>query len=118
MGKSEYDGYVGVKKDGSVAGRPATTADRARGARSAFDADYEGKRTAYETYKKPGDPASAEMSRRLGAASEDAIDRVHRTNRDSDNERVRERRRGGSIGDSPGQADRAPYNWDKSGGKK
>lgn len=114
--KGAYDGYVGVDKKGAVVmGRPSQ-ADKARGAKEAFDRDIEGMRTAYNTYKKSDDPSAAEVSRRMGAASEDAISRVQRTGRDADNEMARERRR--TMGDSPGFADRAPYNRDDSATNK
>lgn len=106
MGKGAYDGYVAKSKDGmGIRGEP-TQADRARGAREGFDRDYEGVRTAYETYKRSDEPSSSEISRRMGAASESAIASVQRTGRESDNEMLREKRRG----DSPGFADRAPFN--------
>ena len=94
--KSRYSGYVPINKSGAVVmdNRKATTADKARGAKAAFDRDGEGMKTSYETYKKKDDPDSKEISRRIGMADEDAISRVQQANEEGDYERKRESRRG------------------------
>lgn len=82
MAKSNYDGYVG-----------ATQKDRAKGASKMYSQDYEGMKTAYETYKKKGDPSSKDMKDSLRVGNEKAAGTLQRAGRDSDNERIRERRR-------------------------
>ena len=94
--KSNYYGYVPMSKSGAVImdDRKATNADRARGAKYAFDIDKEGMRSSYETYKKKDDPSVEEISRRMSKADEDAISRVQQAGKERDDEYTRETRRG------------------------
>lgn len=93
--ESAFDGYVGQRKDGSVVvGSKSTRSDRARGMAEAFKRDYEGMRQAYETYRKPTDPPSKTVISRLAKADERTARAVQRAGRDSDNEKLRESRRG------------------------
>ena len=84
MAESEYAGYA--RKGGKET--------NAQAAKRVFDRDYEGMRTAYETYKRSDEPSSAEMSKRLGRGEEKAAKIIARTGRSSDQEEKRERRRG------------------------
>jgi hypothetical protein len=94
--KSKYEGYMPMTKSGAVImdRKKATDADRARGAKYAFDLDKEGMRTAYETYKRDSDPSSKDVSKRMAKADEKAIDSVQKANRASDAEYKREKNRG------------------------
>ena len=94
--KSKYDGYVPLTKSGAVIieAKKAKTADKARGAKYGFDLDKEGMRTTYETYKRDGDPSSADASKRMGKADEKAIEAVQRAGQESDYEYQRETNRG------------------------
>ena len=85
MAESAYKGYARRSdKDAQV-----------RAAKDGFDRDYEGMKTAYETYKRSGDPSAKEMSRRIGRGDENAIRKVERAGRESVQEKKRETRRGG-----------------------
>ena len=59
-----------------------------------FDRNYEGTKSAYETYKRSSDPSASRISERLGQGDKDAIRAVERATRASDQERRREYRRG------------------------
>jgi len=93
--KSKYYGYTPLTKSGRVIvdNKKATVRDYARGAKEAFDSDGEGMRVGYETYKRSNDPSSSEISRRIGRADEEAIDKVQRAGRERDAEYTRERNR-------------------------
>ena len=80
MADSEYSGFVGKNKRAKAAS-----------AKEGFDVDYEGMKTAYESYKRPGDPSSKDMSRRLGLGSESAAKFLHRAEHESDRTEDRER---------------------------
>lgn len=88
MPKSEYDGYPGYSQKA-----------KAKTASEGFRSDYEGMKTAYETYKKSGDPSSKDMSDSLRVGNEHAAAILHRTGRDSDNQYRREARRGRNAGE-------------------
>lgn len=87
--KSEYSGYIPSFEDDPEALRRA----EARGAKRMFDADSENAQTRYETYRNKKDPSSAEMSKRLGAADEEAAKLMKRRHRDADAELDREEKR-------------------------
>jgi hypothetical protein len=80
--KSNYDGYVGDNKK-----------EKSKSAAYGMSVDYEGMRSAYNTYSKKGEPDSSKTEKQLRAGDEKAAERVQRTGRDSDNERTRESRR-------------------------
>ena len=98
MTKSNFDGYVGVSKDGKTKIGKTSREDRARGMKEAYDRDYEGMRTNHETYRKKDDPNSKETSRRLGKADEKTADSVQRANQAYDDEKRREYHRGAAEG--------------------
>ncbi len=94
--KSNYAGYVPMTKSGAIImdDRKAKPADRARGAKYAFDLDKEGMRSSYETYKRDGDPSAKDISKLMEKADEKAIEAVQRAGAESDSEYKREKRRG------------------------
>lgn len=95
MAKSNYSGYVKVK------------GSQVKGASEAYNRDYEGMKTAYETYKRKDEPSAKETGKQISQGSESAIKRVQNAGNESDNERQREKAR----------ADRAKKNQDAADGK-
>lgn len=96
MKESPYARYPAVSEDGSGRLR-GTIAEKARGAKYGFDEDVEGMRTAYDTYKRSGDPDAEKISARIGKADPSAIRKVQQANRESDAEYKRESRRGNKF---------------------
>lgn len=97
--RSNYDGYIGMDKKGRVImGGEPTRMDRARGAAEGFRRDYEGMRTVYENYKRPGAPDAKTTEKQILQGSEQAIARVQGANVEYDNERRREENRMASMG--------------------
>jgi len=83
MAESNYRHYPGK-----------TRQDKVRNASETFARNYEGMKTAYETYKRADEPSSSQTQRDIRQGSERAIARVQRTGRESDAEERRESRRG------------------------
>jgi hypothetical protein len=99
MKKSNFDGYMGARKDGSlVMTSKPTREESARGMKMGFDWDKEGMQQSYKTYKRTSDPEPAEVSKRLGRADERAAAAVQAAGRASDDELKRESRRGKPTG--------------------
>ena len=80
--ESNYAGYVGD-----------TPKQKAESAAKAFEVDYEGMRSAYETYKRPEDPKAKDMHDSLRVGNEQAAKTLRATGDAADNESVRERNR-------------------------
>jgi len=90
MAKSNYDGYPGLdKKDRIVIGKTSKM-DRARGAAYVVEKDYEGAKTAYDSYKRKGEPDSATTVKQIRSGDEKAIERVQKAGTESDNVNKRE----------------------------
>ena len=106
MKPSNFDGYVGLRKDGSVVmdDKKTTRHDKARGMASGFKGDKEGMRSSYETYKRDGDPDEQTVEKRLNSADESAAKVVQDAGRASDDELKREKRRGAAKGMADGGA--------------
>jgi hypothetical protein len=86
------------KKESNYAGYPAETQKgKAEAASREFGQDYEGMRTAYETYKRPEDPKSKDMQDSLRVGNEQAAKTLRAAGDASDNERVREKNRYSSL---------------------
>lgn len=90
MAKSNYDGYVGLSEKGGVVIGKTSRMDRARGAAQAVDKNYEGSKTAYESYKRKGEADSATTVKQIKQGDEKAIERVQKANTESDNVNKRE----------------------------
>lgn len=100
--ESNYSGYIPSFEEDPEALRRA----QARGIRKIFDADYENARTKYETYRGKKDPSSAEMSKQLGAADEEAVKLMKRRHHDADDEQTREYKRFSRQQEETGKAAR------------
>ena len=80
--KSEFDGYVGYDR-----------ASRGRSTKQALERNLENMRSDYETFRKPSDPSTRDMTESIGRGKESAARTLKRVMRESDSSRERETRR-------------------------